>query len=152
MVIEESDLTPQLKQVYSRAWAAWEVFSEDEGIDPLDPSVEDVVTFANVATGLTVRQRYEFCNGVVRVFKEVGMDGFSKSDAIKELRSELRSLFLGGVYAPAAVGGRSVVAHERWVQRFVVWCGTPANHIYLLMVRTWRRSWRRWPCITPRQG
>ena len=125
---------------------------EDEGIDPLDPSFEDVVTFANVATGLTVRQRYEFCNGVVRVFKEVGMDGFSKSDAIKELRSELRSLFLGGVYAPPAVGGRSMVAHEPWVQRS--WCGvgTPANHIYLLMVRTWARSWRRWPCITPKTG
>ena len=123
MVLEESDLTVQIKQVYSRAWAAWEVFSEDEGIDPRDPSVEDIVTFISVATGLTVRQRYEFCNGVVRVFKEVGMDGFSISDAIKELKSELKSLFLGGVYAPAAVGGRAVVAYERWVKRFVVWCG-----------------------------
>lgn len=121
-VIEESDLTPQIKQVYSRAWAAWEVFSEDEGIDPRGPSDEDIVTFVSVATGLTERQRYEFCNGVVRVFKEVGMEGCSKSDAIKELRSELRSLFLGGVYAPAAVGGRSVVAYERWVRRFVAWC------------------------------
>ena len=120
-IIAASRLTAQIKSVYSRGWIAWEEWCKDEDVDLVEATDDDLVRFVDTVAGLTPRQRYDFCCAVVRVYKEVGRESFTKSPNVRAVQSDLKALFLETYPAPP-VGARSACAHERWVRCYRAWC------------------------------
>ena len=120
-IIAASTLTAPIKAVYSRGWATWEEWCNEQDLNLVDVTDDDIVRFGDTVAGLTPRQRYDFCLAVLRVYKEAGRESFAKSSKVRDLLSDLKAEF-SGIYLPPPVAGRSACAHDRWVRRFVAWC------------------------------
>ena len=51
VLIEQSTLSPRTKRNYASAWARWVAWADSAGVDPLDATVEDALSWASSLVG-----------------------------------------------------------------------------------------------------